>query len=395
MAHELTHVVQQSGNIQKMVQREPAPAPVDPTKSSVCTMHFKQGTAEFTDANEFDHCMHVIKDFLKTGSDAQVTLHGFASEEGSDDFNMDLSKKRAETVLRLLKAGNTDTSHITIEAHGKDTTFKKLEDNRRVEVVNFRQVDFPPEHIEVKPTCPVACATPVVLFSDTSHCGGTEKDFLNGNLTGGPTSTGNQVLAAPYRLSTDAMLLNNMKTGIDGLTTLAGPEGTDAADHFFKGSAADRNHDISRPIGAAANKSSAFASTASSVETAFNALIARMSGTPSANNCATLKLTSSDVPRVNFPFPKGVSGAGDDMMLKAVIGGTHGIEVTLTSFKVDCDARTYEATIHYKICDNFGVDETDMYSDSLISFWVLQHMRTGHAAFMNNILLDRTIKKSF
>lgn len=148
MAHELTHVIQQGGNIQpKLIQRQVAD--VDPTTSSSCRIHFVQGRTEFTDAQEFAVCMARIRAYLAGGGDRHVVLHGFASTEGTSDFNQDLSRRRAETVLSLLRSGHVDTSRITISAHGEDTSFPTLAENRRVEVLLSENITFPPETITV------------------------------------------------------------------------------------------------------------------------------------------------------------------------------------------------------------------------------------------------------
>ncbi|MDP9075941.1 MAG: DUF4157 domain-containing protein, partial [Bacteroidota bacterium] len=159
MAHELTHVIQQDNNIQpKLIQRQVAG--VDPTTSSSCRIHFVQGRTEFTDAHEFADCMARIRTYLAGGADRHVTLHGFASVEGTDQFNMDLSRRRGETVLSLLRSAHIDTSRISVTPHGEDSTFTRLDDNRRVEVVLSESITFPDEQVIVPRPTPVPTPTP-------------------------------------------------------------------------------------------------------------------------------------------------------------------------------------------------------------------------------------------
>ncbi|MGZ3820681.1 MAG: eCIS core domain-containing protein [Mucilaginibacter sp.] len=149
LAHELTHVVQQNANPQpKLIQRQ-VPDAIDPTTSSSCRIHFVKGSTEFTDAREFARCMSQIRTYLSGGGDRQVILHGFASVEGTDEFNMDLSRRRSETVLSLLRSGHVDVSHISTVPHGEDSSFPTLVENRRVEVLFSESVNFPPEQITV------------------------------------------------------------------------------------------------------------------------------------------------------------------------------------------------------------------------------------------------------
>ncbi len=245
--------------------------------------------------------------------------------------------------------------------------------------------------------CPVTCNLPIVLYSNTKNCGSGD-DFKNHDMPGGPRGT----LAAAavwtyYSRLTDPELLDNMLHGMDGLESLAGAPGRAAAMNFYNSGLKEMNHDISTPIGAAANAAPSFISTATSVERAFQTIMTGMAAAPASNTCGAYSLNRSAVPRVDFPLPDPFDPRVlQNLLLKAVIGGTHGIEITLTALKIDCTAHTYSATVHYRICDNFGVDDqSDLYAPSLISFWVLQHMRSGHMAFVNNILLDRTFSGGF
>ncbi len=156
MAHELTHVVQQGGSVGRKIQRQAAPAPTGPSPSdlSSCRIHFVQGSTEFVDANEFATCMAQIRTYLRDNPDGTVVLHGYASEEGDAAYNMDLSRRRDETVLRLLRAGRVDTRRVSTEAHGEDTHYATRPENRRVEIVMSRSISFAPETIEGTPPAP-------------------------------------------------------------------------------------------------------------------------------------------------------------------------------------------------------------------------------------------------
>lgn len=172
MAHELTHVVQQQGSVHPMpVQR--APAPAGTSESGACLIHFVQGRAEFTRPKEFEKCMNGVNGYLKAGKDNKVVLKGFASQEGTADFNMKLSKDRADKVLSLFGVGHVDTSRITIEAHGADSTYDTDEANRRVEILdlNNNEVKEDTRKPVPKPDKPVD-PTPVVdTGKDTTDTG--------------------------------------------------------------------------------------------------------------------------------------------------------------------------------------------------------------------------------
>ncbi len=414
MAHELTHVVQQGNGISTKIQRigDPSkatgiscPVATDNPGSIALNTLFPVSSSTLTPVQK-TNIAGFVKSWKTSGSTIPLRVDGYASLPGGDAINWPLSCNRALAIVKELKGNGVPDSLIEIKAQGQTDEFGAKESNQ---VANISMAPAPATPETPKPNCPVSCSLPIVLFSDTTNCGSGD-DFLNHDKLGGPSGTFNsQMVSTVYAGLTDADLLTKMKTGIDGIGTIGGAPGNDAADHFYAGSPTPVDHTIGTPIGAAANSSPSFKATSSAVEAAFHTIITGMAATPASNNCSSYALASPSVPKVNFPMSKPelvifeatpVSlRSKDDIdkaMLKAVIGGTHGIEIVLTALSVDCTAHTYEATIHFKICDNFGVDDkSDLYSDSLFAFWVLQHMRTGHKAFVNNILLDKTIKKSF
>jgi hypothetical protein len=90
-------------------------------------------------------------------------------------------------------------------------------------------------------------------------------------------------------------------------------------------------------------------------------------------------------------------GGSDPVPLQAVIGGTHGEELFLVGFAGSALTRTYAVDLHFLICDNFGVDEHDLYAPGLIPFWILQHQRdpTRYAPFVTLLDLTTTVTGTF
>jgi hypothetical protein len=83
--------------------------------------------------------------------------------------------------------------------------------------------------------------------------------------------------------------------------------------------------------------------------------------------------------------------------LEAVIGGTHGEKLFADAFRCDPVLRTWAIDVRFVICDNFGVDEHDLYAPGLFPFWVLQHERgtARYAPFINEIALPVTLAGTF
>lgn len=67
-----------------------------------------------------DRDIQTVADYLKNNPSAKVDLVGHADIIGSDAYNMDLSKRRAENVKALLIKSGIDASRITTSWKGKD-----------------------------------------------------------------------------------------------------------------------------------------------------------------------------------------------------------------------------------------------------------------------------------
>ncbi len=70
----------------------------------------------------------------QAGDEQQVLVHGYASTEGSEGHNLDLSGRRAIRVKNLLIDAGVPSGRIVVLAHGRDETWPELEWNRRVEI---------------------------------------------------------------------------------------------------------------------------------------------------------------------------------------------------------------------------------------------------------------------
>lgn len=76
----------------------------------------------------------VLNHALTAGDAQHITVHGYASEEGDAQHNLELSRQRAEAVRELLIQARIPAEHIAIQPHGADNSLPALESNRRVEV---------------------------------------------------------------------------------------------------------------------------------------------------------------------------------------------------------------------------------------------------------------------
>jgi hypothetical protein len=96
-----------------------------------------------------DTCLETARVYATGGSVRTVELHGYASEEGDPAFNVDLARRRAETVKGLLVGLKVASGAISTAGHGVDRTYPGLPPNRRVEVVLIESLTFPDTKIKI------------------------------------------------------------------------------------------------------------------------------------------------------------------------------------------------------------------------------------------------------
>jgi len=90
---------------------------------------------------EADRNVDKLADFLKKYPNRSVLIEGHTDSVGSDEYNLELSRKRAESVKEKLVTDGIDTARITTVGYGKkypvadnDTAANRAL-NRRVEVI--------------------------------------------------------------------------------------------------------------------------------------------------------------------------------------------------------------------------------------------------------------------
>lgn len=111
---------------------------IQPKQSRHFILYFEKDTQLTAESGK------LIPDILQSvreRNSVDISVVGHADTVGSRDFNMALSRKRAESVRALLVDQGVETSNITTTSHGKENPLIKTEDNvneprnRRVEVI--------------------------------------------------------------------------------------------------------------------------------------------------------------------------------------------------------------------------------------------------------------------
>ncbi|MCW8196676.1 OmpA family protein [Proteobacteria bacterium 005FR1] len=110
---------------------------------------FDFGEAELKSGGE--RSVQRLASFLEENPDRQILVEGYTDAVGSDEFNMQLSRERAEAVRQQLVTAGVDPERIEVKAHGENypiasnDTVAGRQLNRRVEVVIGSQGNGRPE----------------------------------------------------------------------------------------------------------------------------------------------------------------------------------------------------------------------------------------------------------
>jgi outer membrane protein OmpA-like peptidoglycan-associated protein len=110
---------------------------------------FDLGESELKPGGE--RAVEQLANFLEQNPDRQVLVEGYTDALGEEDFNMELSRERAEAVQQALVSAGISPERIEVRGHGEEfpvannetTAGRQL--NRRVEVVVGAQGDGRPE----------------------------------------------------------------------------------------------------------------------------------------------------------------------------------------------------------------------------------------------------------
>ena len=190
MAHELTHVMQQQRlstqgqwlqrqgiDIDEDIEKDIEQDIDDPGPDNVVTEELDRQGIQFDDGVhvlwfQFDSAevrqdskinskadlelakALILQHSTVAGDQQTIILHGYASEEGPEEHNMALSLIRAEQVRSMLIQAGFPSERIYVEAHGRDSTFKDLQMNRRVEIVlrpTLTHIEMSPQHVVAVP----------------------------------------------------------------------------------------------------------------------------------------------------------------------------------------------------------------------------------------------------
>jgi outer membrane protein OmpA-like peptidoglycan-associated protein len=367
------------------------PPAIDSPGAVTNTLIFPVNSATLTTLQraEIDHAAAA---WHAAGGAVGVRVDGYASAEGACVYNWDLSCRRARAVATELESPSDGTagvpgSDIDVFAHGESAEAGRALAPNRKATISIPAAPPPPPA-----PSPPACAFPVLLGSARGCGSGT--DFTHFDFPSISASSEAKLSAwaaghPPVGMRPLRSLITDTECELemDGvLVGLAGSAGHAAFARFSAGTGGTVTHGTGSTLGSMALASGSFLATVAAVQADIETQLAAQATAGLLDPCA-LSVTP---PATHFGFSDGVA-------LKAVIGGTQGEELFATGFTGDVTLRSYSIDLRFDICDDFGVDESDLYAPGLFPFWVLQHERsaTRYAPFINQLELPVTVSGTF
>lgn len=99
------------------------------------TFHFATGSAEIVAEDLIHLSEHAA--YLSAHPDATLTISGHSDNRGSNEFNLELSKKRTEAVAEALRQFGAPEGQLIMESFGEEQPMvdaSRWDENRRVEL---------------------------------------------------------------------------------------------------------------------------------------------------------------------------------------------------------------------------------------------------------------------
>ncbi len=129
------------------------------------TVFFKQSSAKLTPAAKKD--LDTMVEWAKANPDQKLAVVGFASEPGTEKYNLKLSERRAKAVRAYLKLKGIDESRVEIDAMGESITPYAVDAmNRRTVVFGEKEQEAAMEEQRQKQLLIIAQAQPAPQADD-------------------------------------------------------------------------------------------------------------------------------------------------------------------------------------------------------------------------------------
>ncbi len=409
LAHELAHTLQQGGmarRLQRHSCREgegpPTAEPADAGEAGAHPLVYRGVTPHRSRRPSVGDAQELLNRFLERLDNGDAPCGASADLDEIARLRATLNQDPLEVDCRFGPNTETVTTMFQrcvfpgqpIEWDGKigSKTWAQLETLRPAPSVPTTPPtpSEPPGPI----SCPVVSAvpgTPVpASVGRRGACGGGP-DF---RFLDFPTLTlAESIAAAPFRALPDMGLRGILS---QELGLLGRGIGVGMLRQFFAATGTPLSHAPGSPLSTEVAASPTFAAAEAAAETEVQAQVLAMAGACHIDWRTLSLLPVPGLPGLNFNIL-----AGDTLQLNAVLGGTQGLEVFIRDFLVPPGGRTYTAVLRFEICDDFGVDDTDLDpttghgSPGLFAFWVLQHERAGQQPFVNFVEVDVPISGTF
>ncbi|MEC4175039.1 OmpA family protein [Adlercreutzia sp. R21] len=96
---------------------------------------FERNSSDLANADAARQALQDYVDQLTDFPELQITVNGYTDTAGNEEYNLELSKQRANTVKALLVDAGVSEGRITAVGMGESDTYQDDAQNRRVEIV--------------------------------------------------------------------------------------------------------------------------------------------------------------------------------------------------------------------------------------------------------------------
>lgn len=241
-------------------------------------------------------------------------------------------------------------------------------------------------------TAPVSAPSPTapVLIGKRAinNCGDPAFDDFKSNDHPNPKVGILQAASLNFLRTQSPLLLEGLwRSTFNGLYQ-TGPLGQSMITRFMVGTGGTLTHGVGSDLSGVAKSTVTFQAANLAVKAEIERQFAAQFAAAGDVDVTKLSVT------VNIPFSTFSTDVTIPPKFRAMIGGIHGIQLFATSF-TKTGVGSYAMTLLYRICDNFGVGNDDLYTPDLQAMWILQHETAGPKPFVNSIEIEETISGRF
>ena len=237
-------------------------------------------------------------------------------------------------------------------------------------------------------TAPPVTAPILIGKRVKNNCGDSSLDDFKSNDRPNPKIGLAQAVSLTFLRTQSPLILETMWRSTFAAVYSTGALGQSMITRFMLGTGLKFDHPVGSELSGVAKSTVTFIASNIAVKAEIEKQFAAQFAASGDVDVSKLSVT------VNIPFSTFSTDVTIPPKFRAMIGGIHGIELFATKFALT-GIGSYTMTLLYRICDNFGVGNDDLYTPDLQAMWILQHETAGTKPFVNSIEIEESIAGTF